>query len=423
MTRSAFSLPSSRLVRIFTLLLFLGVTAARAQRAAVPDYELPPVNYSKATSENSVTRLQRRLETGELSFKENGKELLLAVLRALRVPVETQTLVFTKTSLQKALITPATPRALYFSESVYVGWVPGGDIEVAVIDPQLGPVFYRFNANTSATEPRGFVRDASCMLCHGYFFVRDVPVLLALTGIPGADGELLPRTDFDLVDDAIRFEKRWGGWYVSGYTGQPNHRGNAVGSGEGKAAVLPASEKRPAELSEFFDTSRYPAGTSDMAGLLILEHQMAMYNSITRVGQNVRLGKYASESDVVDHLLFRRGAVLPEGVVKNEAFLKVFLADAKRDRAGDSLKDLRLDGRIFKNRCSYLIYSEAFAALPEPMKDQIYEVLYVALRDTDSAGRYAYLESDEKQRIYDILMETHPEARRHFEQTAARRRL
>jgi len=57
------------------------------------------------------------------------------------------------------------------------------------------------------------------------------------------------------------------------------------------------------------------------------------------------------------------------------------------------------------------------------MKDQIYEVLYAALRDTDSAGRYAYLESDEKQRIYDILMETHPEARRHFEQTAARRRL
>lgn len=391
------------------------------QNQTVPDYELPPVGYSKATPNDAVARLQRRIDRGELVFHETGRELLLAVLKALQVPVESQTLVFTKTSLQKSLISPATPRALYFSETVYVGWVPGGLIEVAAIDPQLGPIFYHFKANARSDELKAFVRDSGCLLCHGYFFIRDVPTLLALTVFPDRDGETLPRTDFDLVDDATRFEKRWGGWYVTGYSGQESHRGNAFGVGEGKSATPPVSSKRPNELSEFFDTSRYPAATSDMATLLVLEHQMAMYNSIVRVGQNVRLSKFTSVLEVVDRLLFRRGATLPAGVAGNEAFLKIFMADAKRSRAGDSLKDLRLEGRLFKNRCSYLIYSEAFAALPASMKAGIFDVLYEALRTDNPENRYAYLERDEKKRIYEILMETHPEARRHFEELAASR--
>ena len=416
MIQSVFSsVPFLRVVRV--LLLVSAAASARAQQQ-VPDYELPPVGYSKASPDTAVTELQRRIAAGELTFKETGRELLLAVLGALHVPVESQTVVFSKTSLQKDRISPATPRALYFSENVYVGWVPGGLIEVAAIDPRLGPVFYSLKANV-ADEPKAFVRDPACMLCHGYFFIRDVPSLIALTIFPDRDGETIARSDFDLVNDATRFEKRWGGWYVTGYTGKQDHRGNAFASGAGKEMKFVPSEKRPAELSEFFDTSRYPAGTSDMLTLLILEHQMAAQNTITRVGQNVRLAKFASEYEVVDQLLFRRSVRLPEGVAKNETFLKRFMADAKRSRAGDSLKDVAAEGRIFKNRCSYLIYSEAFAALPAELKARIFNVLYDALHDESPAGRYAYLEPEEKRRIYEILVETHPEARAHFEQRAA----
>lgn len=410
-----------RLTRVFGVLAFGLCASARAQTPKVPAYELPPVGYSKATPNDAVARLQRRVESGELIFKETGRELLVAVLKACEVPVESQTLVFTKTSLQKSLIGPATPRALYFSETVYVGWVPGGLIEVAAMDPQLGPVFYQFKANAAPGERTGFVRDASCLLCHGYFFIRDVPSLLALTVLPDSKGDMLPRSDFDLVDDAIRFEKRWGGWYVTGYTGKPNHRGNAFGSGEGKEALVPPNDSRPSELSEFFDASPYPGATSDMATLLILEHQMATTNSLTRVGQNVRLGKFATPTDVVDHLLFRKAATLPEGILPNESFLKVFMADAKRSSRGEALKDLRLNGRLFQNRCSYLIYSEAFAALPGGMKARIYDVLYQALHDNDPTSRYGYLEAEEKKRIYRILLETHSEARKHFERLAGTR--
>jgi hypothetical protein len=223
-----------------------------------------------------------------------------------------------------------------------------------------------------------------------------------------------------VVDDSTRFEKRWGGWYVTGYTGKEPHRGNATGSGEGKAAAVPPSDKRPAELSEFFDTSRYPVATSDMVNLLILEHQISVYNSLTRVGQDARLGREAWDYEIVDRLLFRRGARLPEGIVRNTAFASTFLADARRSRAGDSLKDLQLDGRLFRNRCSYLIYSETFAALPAALKARVFTTLFEALHNDDPAGRYGYLESDEKRRIYAILLETHAEARLHFERLAAK---
>jgi hypothetical protein len=414
--------PRSAFLLVCFALPVVGPVATRAQMPkTVPDYELPAIRYSKATPNDAVSRLQRRMESGELVFNESGRDLLLAVLKALEVPVESQTFVFSKTSLQKELISPATPRALYFSETVYVGWVPGGLIEVAAIDPQLGPIFYHFKANAAPGMPKTFVRDASCMLCHGYFFIRDIPSILALTVMPDQQGELLPRSDFDLVDDATRFERRWGGWYVTGYTGKQNHRGNAFGSGAGKTAAVPPSEKRPAELSEFFDTSRYPAATSDMLNLLILEHQLTVYNSLTRASQDARLGERPAEHALVDRLLFARGARLPEGIVKNEAFAKIFAADARRSRAGDSLKDLQLDGRLFRNRCSYLIYSEAFAALPSDLKARIFALIFEALHDEAPTSRYAYMDKEEKRRIYEILMETHPEARTHFEPLAAKR--
>jgi hypothetical protein len=302
--------------------------------------------------------------------------------------------------------------------------VPGGLIEVAGIDPQLGPVFYQVKANEAPEVPKTFQRDSSCMLCHGYFFIRDIPSLLALTGMPDKTGELLPRSDFDLVDDTTRFEKRWGGWYVTGYTGAENHRGNAFASSEGKTAKVVPSLERPAELSGFFDTSRYLAPTSDAVNLLILEHQIAFYNTLTRARQNARLAPAISrpslETEVVDRLLFRRATRLPDGIAKNETFLNAFMADAKRSRAGDSLKDLSLKGRLFKNRCSYLIYSDAFAALPADLKARIYRGLFDALKNDDPASRYGYLEKEERQRIYDILMETHAEARQHFEAFAAK---
>ena len=57
--------------------------------------------------------------------------------------VESQALVFSKTSFQAPLINYRNPRAVYFDDTVAVGWVRGGEIiEVAAQDPNQGVIFY-----------------------------------------------------------------------------------------------------------------------------------------------------------------------------------------------------------------------------------------------------------------------------------------
>ena len=409
-----------------------------AQAQSPPDYEQPPVNYSATAPQDAIARLQQRLASGQLTLAGADREILRALLHELKVPIESQIVVFSKTSLQRGRIFPGNPRVLYFSDSVYVGWVPGGVMEVAAIDPQLGPVFYSFDPQAVRDGPRAFVRDSDCLRCHGGTFVRGIPGVFARSVIPGESGEPLLRHGTQVVDDETPFEQRWGGWYVTGYTGTENHRGNAFGSESGDQLVFNLSAKRPVELSEYFDTSGYLAGTSDVVALLIFEHQLTVQNSLTRAAQSCRkmleyqrsLQKtfhdpvteepaydsvksvFASAvEDVVDHLLFRGAAPLPEGVVGSEAFRRVFGRDAPRSRAGHTLKELQLHERIFAQRCSFLIYSESFTTLPPQLKDRILDRLHAVLRDEDPRGRYSFLETDEKRRIYDILAETHPDAK------------
>ncbi len=439
------------MLRRSSSLLLVGLSATLALHSAraqsTPDYEQPPVSYSATAPRDAVTRLQQRLASGELVLAGADREILGTILRELQVPVESQVVVFSKTSLQRGRISPTHPRAIFFSDSVYVGWVPGGLIELTAVDPQLGPVFYTFDPQTVRGAPRAFVRDTDCLRCHGGTFVRGVPGVFARSLITSESGEPLLRHGTEVVDDETPFARRWGGWYVTGYTGQEPHRGNTFGSEEGDRLILKLSEKRPHELSDFFDVSRYPAKTSDVVALLVFEHQMAVQNSLTHAAHSCRrmleyqrsLQKtfndpptdepsydsvksvFASAvEEVVDHLLFRGAAPLPEGVTGCEAFRSVFTKAAPRSRAGHALKDFQLRDRLFADRCSYLIYSEAFAALPVQLKSRVFDRLHAALHDTSPKGRYAYLEQEEKQRIYRILVETLPEAKAHWERTTAR---
>ena len=300
------------------------------------------------------------------------------------------------------------------------------------------PFFYSFDPQEARGATRTFVRDTDCLRCHGGNFVRGIPGVFARSVVPSDIGEPLLRHGSEIVDDETPFENRWGGWYVTGYTGAQNHRGNVFGSEQGDRLVFDLTDKRPADLSDFFDTTRYLARTSDVVALLVFEHQMAMQNSLTRAAHSVRkMFEYqrslqktfgdpvtdepaydsvksvlnGAVDDVVDHLLFRRAAVLPAGVVGSEEFRRVFVADAPRSRAGHTLKDFRLRDRLFAHRCSFLIYSEMFAALPTQLKTRILDRLHAALRDDDPRGRYAYLDAEEKRRIYEILTETHPDAK------------
>lgn len=421
-----------------TALLVLTTNVGQAQGAE--PYEQPPISYSATLPHDALTQLQTRLAAGQLQLTGSGKEIVQRLLRELQIPVESQLLVFSKTSFQRQRIRPDHPRALYFSDTCYVGWVPSGLIELTTVDPQLGPIFYSYDPH--ADTPK-FVRDNDCLSCHGGNFVRGIPGVFVRSVFTDAQGEPLLRFGSELVDFRTPFTNRWAGWYVTGKHGTTRHRGNVVA--QDKNSELVVDLKRGAnvtDLSHFFETKAYLAAGSDIVALLVYEHQLAMQNTLTRASQDCRrmlayqknlqhdLKEPVTEEltydsvkrvfegaakDVVNDLLFKDEAPLPEGLEGAAAFQSAFQTGAPRDRAGRALKDFHLRGHLFQNRCSYLIYSESFLALPEPLKRRIYRRLGQALHPTNPDPQYAYLGGEERTRISSILQQTHPEFRQALE--------
>jgi hypothetical protein len=70
------------------------------------------------------------------------------------------------------------------------------------------------------------------------------------------------------------------------------------------------------------------------------------------------------------------------------------------------LRQLDLDRWLMKYPCSYMIYSDAFDALPEPAKDLVYRRLWQVLSGQDKDARYARLSATDRRAIIDILRGT-----------------
>src|SRR5438093_11164801 len=116
---------------------------------------------------DALTQLGQQLERGEatLEYRDRGG-FLPSLLEQLRINVDSQTLVFSKTSFQQALINPKNPRALYFNDEVAVGTVPGGDVyELLALEPTRGMVFYTLDLK-QIDQPRLHRRGVECLFCH-----------------------------------------------------------------------------------------------------------------------------------------------------------------------------------------------------------------------------------------------------------------
>ena len=77
-----------------------------------------------------VSRLSHEIERGiiKLDYSEDGWGYLSSLLKHLDVNVDSQVLVFSKTSFQLTKISPKTPRAVFFNDSVAIGSVQGGQV-------------------------------------------------------------------------------------------------------------------------------------------------------------------------------------------------------------------------------------------------------------------------------------------------------
>ena len=395
------------------------------------DYELEPHGYFSKDAKDPVTLLMKRVQRGEVLIKEpNGKPLVERLLRELGLNKDTQVLVFSRTSLQRREVSYSNPRALYFNESVYLGWMPNGRIEIASFDPELGPIFYFQRELDDASSPL-LARSRSCLGCHAGDATNFLPGSLGRSVYPDKSGRSLRSIDdYRRSGHHIPLHDRYGGWFVSGNHGAMRHMGNAIASREGGKITIDREQFANLEkLDRFFSTEAYPAPGSDIAALLVFDHQVTMHHRLVEAAYRARQSLFDSKLDpketdvsklskgrsideflegrdkVVDYLLFRDETPIPK-VSCDPAFQRAFSANRIADSRKRSLKDLRLDGRIFENRCSYMIYSPTFDQFPPMLKGAIYARIHEILTSPKPVEGFDYLGKDEKRRILEILHET-----------------
>jgi hypothetical protein len=405
--------------------------SAQAQRV---NYEEAPISYSVSRPDNRISQLQDKLSSGELTLKfEDQQGYLRSLLDALQVSPSTQVLAFARTSLQDDKISPKTPRAIYFGDDIHVGFVQDGLIEIAVHDAQLGMVFYTLKQTTDA--PPSFQRQTnSCLTCHGAARTKNVPGVLIRSVYPDPEGHPVVAAGSFLSTHRSPLNQRWGGWYVTGNHGDQQHLGNFVLTTAKKPKSIDnAAGHNLIDLAERFDTSRYLTPHSDLVALMVLEHQTETLNILTTASFEIRHAQYSIEqagqdadslakaqkllSDrlaknselIVRALLFAEETPLTAPVTGTSAFTGEFAAKGPRDDKGRSLRDFDLQTRMFRYPCSYLIQTEAFRTLPEPLKLSVGQLLREVLSSEQPPKGLEHLTPDVRTAITEILNTTSPE--------------
>ena len=184
-------------------------------------------------------------------------------------------------------------------------------------------------------------------------------------------------------------------------------------------------------LDDRFRVERYLSSHSDIVALMVLEHQILVHNRITRAAFTTREALHyeaalnealknapGSRLDsttrriqnagdrLVEALLFCGEARISEPISGTSGFAAEFSAQGPRDAQGRSLRDLQLNGRMFRYPCSYLIYSEAFRSLPTEMLTYVRGRMREILAGNDTSGKFTHLSGDDRQAITEILQGT-----------------
>lgn len=350
------------------------IAQSRSQFPGMLDQH-PAIDYRGGALSDVVTSLQRELTAGSGSLAFDGTQgYLRALLARLNVPVESQILLFSKTGIQHPFTTPENPRALYFNDRVIVGYIPGAPlIEMASHDPKQGVIFQTLKQDGGKPE---FTRSDRCMSCHVSVNSLSVPGILVRSMSTAPDGRPMPQDGSFVIDQRSRLDQRWAGWYVSGAAASVKHLGRT--------------------LDPDLDLSAYPVPTSDIAALLVFDHQGHAINLLTRLGWETRAAAADGRVDftkgdlsdilkeAVDYFLFVGETAIASPVLPGSAFAKLFASAGPRDRRGRSLRDLDLQTRLFKYRCSYMIYSPAFDALPVEARAAFLARLRASITDADT---------------------------------------
>jgi hypothetical protein len=254
-----------------------------------------------------------------------------------------------------------------------------------------------------------------------------VPGMLVRSVFPSPSGMPLEELGGYVTDDRSPFEQRWGGWYVTGVTGSMRHMGNGVVTDPSRAESIFSNQTLNLEsLKGKFDTDAYLSPYSDIVALMVFEHEMHVMNLFTRAGWEVRYSEYEDRTTdspvdrlgtteavlreaanaVTDAMLFVDEKPLPGEIRGTSGFEQMFSAEGPRDSEGRSLRQFDLENRLMRYPCSYMIYSPAFDALPDDLKQAIYERMWIILSGRDRSAKYAKFSLADRQTVVEILRGT-----------------
>ena len=204
-----------RAIAVLTTILTGAIVLAQGQDVFRIPRDHPAIQYSTRPTRDAIATLNERIDNGalELGFEAPPRGYLTSVLKALDIPPSSQTLVFSENSLQRAHISQATPRAIYFNDMVALSWAKGAEtMEATVLDATQGVQFYSI-AQKPQPKPQ-FVRRTDCLECHLLPQTHGVPGLFAMSVLPLSDD----KNDYAqgwATDHRTPIDDRWGGWYVT----------------------------------------------------------------------------------------------------------------------------------------------------------------------------------------------------------------
>jgi len=226
------------------------------------------------------------------------------------------------------------------------------------------------------------------------------------------------------MGQARPLERRWGGWYVTGDLGAIEHFGNVDVAALTSGAAAPKTV-RLTSLDKTFDARGYLTTSSDIAALMVFEHQMQMMNLLTRVGWETRIARQEGRlqngaaireavEQLVDYMLFVGEAPIASPMKGGSGFAEAFSARGPNDTKGRSLRQLDLRTRLFRYPCSYLIYSPQFERLPAEAKAAVYSRLWAILSGKVADAQYRQLSAVDRRAVIEILRDTKPDLPAYF---------
>lgn len=391
-----------------------------------------PPSAPSATPAEPIGMLEQQINNGSVKLEfDEDTGYLRSLLKTLNVPVSSQALVFGRNSFQLDLISPNMPRAIYFNNDVYVGFVQGGRyIEIASIDPKLGPVFFTLDQERH-TRPVFAKETGNCLVCHDSAG-NGIPRLLVLSTIPDAIGTAMGQTVYSITDQSP-MKERFGGWYVTGTHGDQHHMGNVFAPQRAreipdvKAYTNRMNMQAGANVTDLtgrFDTKPYLSPHSDIVAQMVLAHQTNVHNLISRAAHTYneamterrqpdevkRVVENGAEP-IVRAMLFSGAQPFTAPIAGTTGFAAEFTAAGRRDSQGRSLKDLDLEKRLFKYPMSYLVYTDSFKNMPEPVREYVNRRFGEILAGEDTTKDYAHLSASDRQAIAEILKETQEDKR------------